>query len=109
MQARWRSLRRGMPFDDRLLSHWDLDVPTLCPCCGTLLNFDLGRGGDDRDDSPSLDRIDSGGPYTLGNVWIICCRCNTIKGMGSAREHRMIAEAMERVAGRLAEGQPARV
>ncbi len=39
----------------------------------------MERGGDKRS-SPSIDRIDNALGYVTSNCWVICFRCNQIKG-----------------------------
>ncbi len=62
-----------------------------CECCG--VTFHIGpKNGQKTDASPSFDRFNSAGGYTLGNTALICWRCNNIK-----RNYE--AEDLERVAG----------
>lgn len=67
-----------------------LHVPDVCPVIGIPISYKLGR-----DNIPSVDRIDSNRPYEVGNIAIISYRANIIKSIGSANEHRRIAEWME--------------
>lgn len=70
----------------------DIIVPEFCPVFGVRLEF--GRM-DDRDNSPSLDRIDSTKGYIPGNVAVICWAANKLKSNGTAEEHRRIADWMD--------------
>lgn len=49
-----------------------------CACCRVPFYFSV-RGDGWRDDSPSFDRFDPTGDYSLSNVRLICWRCNNIK------------------------------
>lgn len=70
----------------------DIQVPEFCPVFGVRLEF--GRM-DDRDNSPSLDRIDSTKGYIPGNVAVICWAANKLKSNGTAEQHRRIADWMD--------------
>ncbi len=50
---------------------------THCSICGVALAWETGTGFSH--DSPSLDRKDNGQVMTIGNVWIVCHRCNATK------------------------------
>lgn len=67
-----------------------LHVPDVCPVLGIPISYKLMR-----DNIPSVDRIDPNRPYEVGNIAIISYRANMIKSIGSANEHRRIAEWME--------------
>ena len=66
---------------------------THCPVLG--IPFDFNPEGD-LDASPSVDRINNWGQYTLDNVAVISYRANRIKNNGTAAEHRAIGERMLR-------------
>ena len=54
--------------------------PDHCPCCGTKLDYSFsGNGKRAIINGPSLDRVDTTKGYILGNVEIICWRCNALK------------------------------
>jgi len=50
-----------------------------CPICGRALDWSIGKRVIKRD-SPTLDRIDNEKHICVGNIQIICCRCNRAKG-----------------------------
>lgn len=87
--ARERARKRGTMFS---ISKEDIIVPTCCPCCKTILTPSKGKMGVS---SPSLDRIDNNLGYVSGNVWVICFRCNALKGDSTPSELRNIAIAVE--------------
>lgn len=62
------------------------DVPACCPLC----ERDMTRAGEDRGDSPSMDRIIPGLGYTVQNIWWICHDCNRRKAdLDPARAYAM--------------------
>ena len=88
--AKARAASRGLECS---ISVADIQAGDTCPCCGATLARSrkrLGKG------SPSLDRIDNAKGYVPGNVWVICARCNMIKGDATPAELRQIADAVER-------------
>ena len=89
--ARDRAEKKGREFDITVESvTWN----TNCPCCGAELRYG-GRGH--VANSASLDRLDNLEGYTKLNTWVICRRCNSIKNVGAATEHRRIADAMDAI------------
>lgn len=70
----------------------DIIVPSICPVLGIPIIGDKGRC----DNSPSLDRIDNTKGYTKDNICVISWRANNIKHVGTAEEHRKIAEYIEK-------------
>src|SRR6266705_1678031 len=77
--ARWRTKKNGSEFDESLYFVFRDNPPSTCYCCGRLLDYRLGRGNKDRKFSPSLDRINNLGGYTLENTQVICFNCNRLK------------------------------
>ncbi len=72
----------------------DIVIPEFCPILGVKLGFgDMAT----RDNSPSLDRIQSELGYIPGNVAVISFKANRIKNHGSADQHRRIADWMDSV------------
>ena len=66
-------------------------IPDSCPVLGIPITYELSR-----DNIPSVDRIDPNRPYEVGNIAIISYRANMIKSIGSADEHKRVADWMER-------------
>lgn len=71
------------------------EVPKICPVLGIPL--EVNAGGKYSANSPSVDRIDNTKPYQKGNIAIISYKANMIKNIGTAYEHRKIAEWMEKM------------
>ena len=71
-------------------------MPTICPVFGISMSFEFKRQADG---IPTVDRIDSSKNYEIGNIAIISWRANIIKNMGTAEEHRIIADWMDRQKG----------
>jgi hypothetical protein len=86
--ARKRAKHAGVPFD---LRAEDLEVPSHCPVLG--IPIVLG-GGRNREDSPSLDRINPAKGYVKGNIAVVSSRANMLKNCGTAEEHARIASWM---------------
>lgn len=89
-----RSEKRSMDFDESLYKIF-LNPPTHCECCRCELAYHkLDNSKDSR--SPSFDRIDSKGGYTIRNVRMICLRCNRLKSDSTAEELTLVAAYIER-------------
>jgi len=79
--------RRNIPFD---LSTTDLDyigIPITCPVLGVPLYYHRGKV---KDDSISIDRIDSTKGYTRDNIVIVSHRVNKLKSNASLDEMQKI-------------------
>jgi hypothetical protein len=64
-------------------------IPLVCPVLGII----LARGMDGLTyNSPSVDRINSSLPYIKGNIAVVSYKANMIKSIGTAAEHRAIAD-----------------
>lgn len=94
--AFWRAKRRGMAYDNELLTALESAPPTACACCGKVLDYSVGRGANKCGDSPSLDRFDNAAGYTITNVRVICFRCNRIKSDATVMELESVLDYMRR-------------
>lgn len=90
--AKSRAKKMGLLFD---LVPADIPLPTNCPVLGLLLDYTSREGKKNRDDAPSLDRIDPKKGYVRGNVQVISLRANRIKNDATVAELRTIADFME--------------
>lgn len=96
--ARLRAKYRGFRFDDGLYLLLAIDPPQECACCRAPLDY-ITRPAHNKPRvgfSPSLDRIDSAGGYTVGNVEVLCLRCNCVKNDATLDELRLLVAYMER-------------
>ncbi len=75
-----------------------LDIPLYCAFFGSGSKRTDGIGkGHPRDNSPTIDRIDSDKGYVKGNVCIMSYRANMIKNCGSLEEHEKIVSFLKRL------------
>jgi hypothetical protein len=81
-RARARAKKHGLDFN---LTEEDIKIPTHCPLLGIELYIAEGRKAV-KDNSASLDRIDSSKGYVKGNIWVISHRANTIKSDATIEE-----------------------
>lgn len=83
--ARRRALAKGVLFQ---LSPEDIMIPERCPLLGCLLE----QG--DRDNAPTLDRIDPSKGYVANNVWVISMKANRIKNNATVEELEQLVFAL---------------
>jgi hypothetical protein len=87
--SRQRSKEKNRPHDITLQDIKDIyPVDGKCPIFGMHLEFNLAGF---RDNSPSIDRIDSSKGYTRDNVQIISWKANRIKGAATLEDLELIA------------------
>jgi hypothetical protein len=91
-QARARATRDSREFT---ISERDIQIPEFCPVLGMKLV--IGRNNNtQKDDSPSIDRIDSTRGYTPDNIKVISYRANTLKNNATLQELLAIVAYMQR-------------
>ena len=61
---------------------WRNSQPKICYYCGELL-----RVGGRTSECLTIDRVDNGRDYTVGNIVLACVSCNTIKGNKERTKH----------------------
>jgi len=91
MSATARAKKKKLDFS---IKHEDVLIPEYCPILGIKIDKfleDASQSHQSRISSPSLDRIDSSKGYVKGNVAVISYKANVIKGQGTAKQHRLIA------------------
>jgi hypothetical protein len=93
-----RSRERGFLFDSHIMTNvyiieWIRSTPN-CPCCGISINYEYKQDARKTNASPSIDRIDTQKGYIIGNVALICWRCNNLKRDATADELEMIVRWM---------------
>jgi hypothetical protein len=73
------------------------ETTIYCPIFTEVkLSWGYTINGKATDNSPSLDRINPELGYIPGNCAIMCNKANRIKNNGTALEHRLIADWLER-------------
>jgi hypothetical protein len=91
---RVRALKAGLKFESRLFGIFIPTPPSNCFCCGRLLDYSIGRGKNNREESPSFDRLDNTKGYTKENTFLLCVRCNENKSDMSFAEIELIYRYM---------------
>jgi len=96
--TRRRSKTRGVECDPLIVNALNLETmltaSPLCPSCGSRFEFRcsqsivgvLGFPATRRSVTPSLDRLNPSLGYVVGNLAIICWRCNFLKSDGVLSE-----------------------
>lgn len=84
--AKRRAKEKGLEFS---ITHDDVKIPDKCPILGIPL---FSADGHAKDNSPSIDRIDSTQGYVPGNVMIISFRANTLKSDASIEELKLVLD-----------------
>jgi hypothetical protein len=79
-KAKARALARGILFD---LVPEDITIPEICPILGIPVTL---FEENNRDGSPSLDRLRPAQGYVKSNVWVISWRANVLKRDASPEE-----------------------
>ena len=80
-RARARAQEKYRAFD---IDESDIVIPEKCPILGIPL------------DCFSLDRIDSSKGYVKGNVQVVSCRANAVKGSATIEELEQVIAYMRR-------------
>jgi hypothetical protein len=87
--ARQRAKKLGLPFD---LTRDDIVIPAKCPVLGYELKISDGKQSPN---SPSIDRIIPSYGYVKGNIRIISCRANDIRGNATLDELKKVVKYIE--------------
>lgn len=89
-----RALKADLPFDQCLKDILKANPPTSCLCCGVDLDFKIyGKGFHAR--SPSLDRLEGPKGYVVGNAYILCWRCNSLKRNATIEDLELLLAYMK--------------
>lgn len=86
--------KRGVPFDLEEIYIRVLFDAQNWRCARTGLEFDLTPGHGIRPFGPTVDRIDSSGPYALGNIQIVCNIYNFAKNAFTDQDVLTFAEKL---------------
>lgn len=81
--------KRSIPFDLTVMDLNELSFPITCPVLGIPMAFNSGQP---KDNSFSLDRIDSSKGYEPGNVVVVSTRANKLKSDATLQEMKMLVE-----------------
>jgi hypothetical protein len=84
--AKSRSLLKNLEFN---ITKEDITIPSTCPIFGVTLNFE------NKNNVPTLDRIDSSKGYIKGNIQVISFKANRLKNNGTIEEFKKIISYME--------------
>jgi hypothetical protein len=85
IRAKSRAKKNGLKCT---ITEDDIILVDVCP----LLGINLVYGNDTtKDDSASIDRIDSNKGYIPGNVWVISWRANNLKSNATIEELEMLS------------------
>lgn len=87
--AKQRAVKKGLEFN---IDISDIELPELCPLLQIPMEMAWGKA---KDNSYSLDRIDSSKGYIKGNVWVISRRANVIKNDASLDELKTLVRNLE--------------
>ncbi len=88
-RSRHRAKRMNVPFN---LTVDDIVIPDMCPVLGIPLFFTVGSV---QHNTPSIDRIDNTGGYTVGNIRVISTRANKLKNNATVTELELILEDLK--------------
>lgn len=87
-----KAKRKGLEFS---LSREDIVIPTHCPIFGMKLNTEVGKTTRNRDNSPSVDRIDNSKGYTPDNIQIISYKANRTKNDATIEELELLVNYLK--------------
>lgn len=85
---------RGISYDESALLELCNGPLRNCALCECELDYSNGTGKSPQ--GPSIDRVHPELGYIKSNVAILCNQCNTLKGGGTAKFHRGVADFMDR-------------
>ncbi|PPD55499.1 MAG: hypothetical protein CTY12_00555 [Methylotenera sp.] len=88
-RVKGRAKHNNMEFD---ITIDDITIPEVCPIFGIPLSFNKNHN---RDNTPSLDRVDNSKGYIKGNVQVISMRANRLKSDATLSELRALINYME--------------
>jgi hypothetical protein len=94
-QIKSSAKKRNILFDLTVVDLNELSFPLTCPALGMPLKFNTGGP---KDDSYSVDRIDSRLGYTVDNIIIISYRANVLKNNATLEELKMIVDFYQELA-----------
>jgi hypothetical protein len=98
--ARGRAKQRKIEFT---ITEKDIEWNKYCPLLGMELyyrdRFNPKKEGSYRENSASLDRIDSSKGYVPGNVWVISTKANRLKNNATLDDMKVLVENWQKLIG----------
>lgn len=79
---------RNIKFELTLVDLNNLTFPITCPILGIPLKFNRGSV---KDNSYSIDRIDSSGGYNIDNIIVVSWKANRLKNNATTEELQQIS------------------
>lgn len=92
ISAKGRAKQQGVPFG---LTEDDVVIPTFCPALG--LKLEWSYAGENKDHSPSLDKIIPELGYVPGNIVVVSNLANRLKSNGTFEQLRNVADFYTRI------------
>lgn len=86
--CRKRARREGISFN---IEESDIVIPDICP----ILNTPIVHGSKDKNEWPSVDKVNPLKGYTKGNVCVISYRANRMKSNMNIEDVRRMLKLME--------------
>lgn len=81
--------KRGIEF---ALAEREIHIPNVCPILGIPLSFTL-----EKNNLPTIDRINNTRGYITSNVWVISWRANKLKSDATLDELEKLANALRKL------------
>ncbi len=88
-QLKQSAKKRNIIFDLTMSDLNNLSFPLTCPVLNIPLTFNTGCA---KDNSYSIDRIDSTQGYTIENIVVVSNRANRLKSDATSEELKFLAE-----------------
>lgn len=93
MAAKHRASLKGREFDLELS---DIVIPTHCPVLGIpIVKLPSDHPDYDRDNSPSLDRLDNDKGYTKDNICVMSFKANNMKTRANLQDMKKLIDFLE--------------
>ena len=95
-EVKYNAKHHGHEFDDNFGLSFIENPPKYCMCCSVKLDYSTGKGKIFRNSrGPSLDRLFNDRGYVIGNVFVVCLRCNTVKSAATIKDIENIVSYMQ--------------
>ena len=95
--AKNRAKKNKLPIDIKYMDWLATQKASCCECCGIAFIYDVkGKGSQPQEQTSTLDRINQKLGYVVGNIGIICWRCNRLKSDATILELRRLVAYADR-------------